>query len=234
MLMSYATPCWSQVIHSILFFNNPGVVSNIHILAHTGASSGNANSVLTTGITTTGSTTIVVQVADNNNTSVGGSPGVLTDNNSNTWIAIRNDNNSFARNYMYYCNSPILATQPHTFTFTNTAQQPSICVVALSGCTSSALDKQVGTGGTGSSVPAGNITPTQTKEIILLGMAFFSPGSITANAPFTMLDSHNSISSLAIGGGLAYYIEGNILTQNPTFTITSSVYGVSAISLKSQ
>lgn len=189
-------------------------------LGSTGASAGvGGNTVTTGGVTTTGSTFIVLGVPTFDGAAV---PTVtVTDSNTNTWTRLNTYSTTVPRFSLYYCYAPIVGAG-HTFTVTGTAIFPSVYAMWFSGVISSPFDQQNGFGGASTlSGQPGSITPTQNYELVITGLnSNQNTTSDTISAGYTIPTGCSStyIASQHFGGAMAYNIQSVATTTNPTWT----------------
>lgn len=191
------------------------------LIAHTaaGASSGNDNSVTTSGINTTGADLIVVGTVQYEGGAV---LGTLTDSKGNTWTALTAQtvaSDPYSR--LYYCLAPAVGTG-HTFTFAGTFIFPAIFVAAFSG--SSAFDVQAGSAAASQagSFTSASITPSQNGDLIINLMGAGAGTSFAIDSGFTTTDTLNFNSGVAYGGGLAYLFQTTAAAVTPAWTWTGS------------
>lgn len=185
------------------------------VVVNTIATSGDANSVTTSGINTTGANLIIL------GTGTTGAP-VVTDSNGNTWTGLTAVDGDFScRARIFYAFNPTVGAG-HTFTNTLTGQLPSISVLALSGSASSPFDQQNGAAsGPGNTGQPGSVTPTENDEILICITSHFGSDTRSIDSGFSTSDQ---ITYNGFGTGLAmfYKIQTTAGAENPTVSWTNS------------
>lgn len=175
-----------------------------------------------TAIDTTGANLIVVCLTGY--TVLGAPP---TDSESNTWTAAVNAQpSSNVESEIWYCYAPTTSAS-HTFSLPVGPTYMTMSVSAWSGAqaspldqTSSAIDNSSVTSGA-----AGSITPSANGALIIGSMC-------PENSSFapTINDSFSIIESVAVGasysGASAYLVQVSAAAVNPTWSFSSSAYGV--------
>lgn len=183
----------------------------------TSAASTNATDVTTSGIDTSGSDLIAVWVSGAASTNQ--PPSDNKGNTANYLPGTLVEVGGGERGRLYYAKQPLVGTG-HTFSVTG-GYLPSLCVMAFSGChLTSPLDLEAA-GGTGfaTTVQPGSLTPSAANYLVLQGLSFNLAGTISINGSYTGLLQENRTAN-AMGGALAYWIEGAATATNPTWTTT--------------
>jgi hypothetical protein len=190
-------------------------------IASATASSSNNNSVVTSGINTTGANFIVAVVAELTQLPL----STITDTYNNTWIPLTSwPGSGGATLRIIYTQNATVGTG-HAFTATinnSTPCYPSICVLAFSNIqTVSPFDQQSGNIVTGITSQPGSITPSLTNEVVI--SAVLSTGTApTVNGGFSGNEITASyVPSFAFGSSLSYIIETSIAASNPTWSGSS-------------
>jgi hypothetical protein len=182
------------------------------LIAHT-AQEGNSTTVTSTGITTTGSTLIVVGCANNST-----APPQITDSNSNVWALMQpltTSGGSTAGAIIFWCVNPIVGAS-HTFTVTSAF--PSICVTAWSGA-AGYLDKRAGaTQTTGGSLAPGSITPSAANALVVSVVGASQNDTLSINASYAISDQVGGTN--AQRAGLGYLIQTSAAAASPTWTLS--------------
>lgn len=191
------------------------------LIAHAAATSdGSAGSFATTGaIDTTGSNLIVINIG----TYGGLSAGVPTDSKSNTWTGLTGKGGSYGSRF-FYCYNPTVGSG-HTFTISIGLAPPfypCIFVAAFSDSLSSPFDQENGaTGGSGTTLNTGSITPSQANEIIVTGFCFNTSSAIAISLGLTISDQKPAV-PFSTGGAMAYLFQGSAAAINPQWSWTGS------------
>lgn len=193
-------------------------------IAHTYGISVGGGDATTVGINTTGADFLVAIVNGFDAAAVWAS-GDLTDNRFNTWT-MRTATASGVCNLQVWDCVPTSVGADHYFTISAAnVGYPTICVAAYSGVRqASRFDQQVrNASGTGTTVQAGSMTPTESAELILFAAGMQDPvGTISVDSGFTVLEDHPFSGGQAMGAALAEKIKVNATAENPTFTYTTS------------
>lgn len=199
----------SPAVHPPIFFIS-------HAQAHN-ASSGLAYS--TSGIDTTGATYLIVSICSGN-----GSVGTLTDSKGNIWAAATPFiNGSFTGQQVFYSLNPTVGTG-HTFSVGTGGSNSSMTVEAFGGGLQSLDVNSQASGGGGATVQAGPVTPSFAGSLVISTAS--TQGGISSvvsiNSGFTVTDI------VPDGGGgnynsssLAYLIQTSIVSEDPTWTLSS-------------
>lgn len=160
-------------------------------------------------------------------------PPTFSDNQSNTWTALTQKNETgagggFSR--IYYCYGPTV-TSTQTFSVTGAGTFSSAITVGYSGSASSPFDQQNGTGQTiATSTPTGSVTPTQDNELIIYGSEISGTGLDVSSVDVGSIVRH------AAGDGATVYaicvaeqIQTTATTRNPTLTFNGTSVGSAAV-----
>ena len=171
----------------------------------------------TPAINTTGATLIVVAVAvptgDFNLAD-------LSDSEGNTWEIAQQS--GAVGNYTTACArlSPTTSAT-HTFTYSG-PNAPGIGVAAFGGVSSPALDQTNNGETTGTSIPAGSITPAQNNELIITSLGFGAVETLTLPTGFATAGEAAYESGVSHGSALAYQVQTTATAVNPTWGLSAS------------
>ena len=182
----------------------------------------NATSSSLGPIDMTGATLIVAVITDYS----GQGPSVLTDNQTNTYIALTARIQGTPRNRMLYVENPtISATQ--TFSIDGTNSYVVLCVAGFSGtATSSVKDQDAGNIGTASTISTTSITPAEDNELVVAGLST-SVASSTVDAAYTEITDSNY--SPFFSAAMAYQIQTSAAATDATFTVGSGAENAATI-----
>lgn len=184
-----------------------------------------SNPATTAAIDTTGCNLLVVVASTYHGG--GGGVGTVTDNKSNTWIAltVRHSISNFRRVQIFYAKNPKVGTG-HTFTLTpGGVGYPTLCVEGFSGVdTISPFDQETGAGSSGitTSLATGSITPTQDNELVIVGHCAENTNAASINSGFTI--AQQKYIGAGESGMLAYKIQTTAAAVNPTVTLPAADY----------
>jgi hypothetical protein len=205
----------SRIVAILMLCAAAPLFGAINLVAHTSAVSVNSTSVTTSPINTTGANFIVVAVSSE------ARPGAFTDSSRNTWTALSQygpTSHGAGMRLLYSYNPTVSSTQTFTFLET-TPSYPSIAVAAWSGVEASPFDAQNGSSvlsGAGT-YQTGSITPSANGELLISAIGESSTSADTIDSSFTVIEHQNY--SGAFGISLAYLIQGNAASVNPSWTI---------------
>lgn len=193
------------------------------LVAHTAAGSPDTNAVTTSAIDTTGGHLIVLSVANGNATDT------PTDNKGNTYTLATGTTFSGDTGQLWYNLNAVTGTG-HTWTYGSAGSFPSICAAVFSE-TGSALDQTNNNVGLDvSSLQPGSITPTQSGETIVTGVAHSATsGTNSINQSFTISDTSLQTNGANNGVAEAYLEQGAAAAVNPTWTGLGGVYLIATI-----
>jgi hypothetical protein len=112
----------------------------------------------------------------------------------------------------------------HTFSITNTGNNPSLAVLAFSGASASPLDQSAGNGTTTNTNQAvlaapvaSPITPTTSGQLIVSGeCGVFSITGLAIDSGFTLRDYIAAGSFISVAS--AYFVQATAATINPNWT----------------
>ena len=195
------------------------------LVAHTAAGLAGGGSITTSAIDTTGSTLLVVAIADWSL----GDPTTLSDSKVNIWTqktlySLSGDH----RIQLYYAAHPIIGGS-HTFTATAgtpTNAAPSLAVGAFSGIDpSTPFEAESGnTNLSTTSIFPGSITPSLSYELIVSAVSIEDVvgGTLAVNSGFTITDAIDFSSGNHFGVAMAYLFQGTAAAINPTWSWTGS------------
>jgi len=195
----------------------------ISLVVHTSATPAGASAltVTSTGITTTGSNILTVQVGDFQ----GAAAGTLTDSKGNTWTSIASYNDgAVIRVTSWYCKNPTVGTS-HTFTYTSSGIcYPAIFVQGWNNASLTApLDQQTGRGvAAATSGSAGSITPSA-NNCLVINFANVWTGTTPSTAGYTTLDTSTFVANTNFTCIASYVIQTTATATNPTTSWTGSV-----------
>jgi hypothetical protein len=181
---------------------------------------GNANTVTSSSMDTTGANLIVVSVA-----TYGALGSNLTDSQSNTWTALTTaaslTNRAVER--LFYCIAPTTSSS-HTFTFTQQGTYPSISAVAFSGVAAYESENTSTPAGNATTVQTNSVTPSKDGSLVFAG-ACTDGGIYTAvDSGFTLETSVSHNSGVHMGSASAYLIQTTAAAVNPQFTNSINDY----------
>lgn len=201
----------------------------IALLTHTGK--GGATPLASVAIDTTGATLIVVLAS-----AAGIGPQTLSvaDNKGNTWsplTAIQQTNSNACRVQLYYT-IPTSVGAGHTFTVTATGTGfggTGVEVACFSGtAASSVFDQQNGAQfNIGTSIQAGNITPTVDNEVVIAGMT--TDGNfvvLSIDSSYIITDNNGATKA---NTAMAYIIQTTASATNPAWTTSGTGGAVATI-----
>lgn len=195
------------------------------LIAHTAA--GNAATVVTSGIDTTGADFIVVSISHYTPSGA----ATLSDSKGNTWTPLTDRAQAAVSAQIFYCENPVVGSG-HTFQYSGGGNYyPSIFVSAWSGSkASSAFDAENGATAASGPLSTGSITPAEDNELIItaLGCNNFPSTAITVNGGFTVTDTIETVAGVHFGGGMAYLVQTSASSANPQW---SWVYDQGAVAV---
>lgn len=186
------------------------------------AKSTNSNDVTTGALNTTGADFLVLVLSDYQAVSL----SAISDSKGNTWNALTSHSVSSADRCTIFWSVPTSVGSGHTFTATRTGAFMSICVGAFSGMKpTTTFDQQNGNSGTATTLNTGSVTPSESFELLIAGIAIGS-----GNSTISSIDSGFTLQeNQAFGGtgtpygcGLAYLIQTTGAAKNPTWTTGGS------------
>lgn len=194
----------------------------IALVAHTAAGSTDGVNVTTPAIDTTGSTLIVIQIAQHD-----AHHGTLSDSKGNTWTALTDVTGAFTIDAkLYYCTNPTVGSG-HTFTITGASGTlPAIAVAAFSGTKTASTPYESDTvngSGAGTSRQPGSLTPSVAKSLVVCGLPVGTAATgIGVDSGMTLLDTVLGNSN-HYGIALAYLVQAGAGTAiNPTWSWTTT------------
>lgn len=166
---------------------------------------------VTSGIDTTGADLLVVHAAALSAVSI-----AITDSKGNTWTALTDQDEGFSgHSRFFYSKNPTVGT---AHTFTNTSSYASLCVAAFSGAdTTAPFDVENGFQGTLTTVQPGSVTPGVDNELVVTGLAMYTPQTFTINSSMTIIEQQIG-TAISIGSSLAYIVQGTLAAINPTWS----------------
>lgn len=171
----------------------------------------------TASMDTTGADFLVVFIATDGSFTV-------SDSKSNTWSYATVG--SFGR--IAYCRPTSVGTG---HTFSTPVSYSYVFAAAFSGSATSPFDAESSGGGTNQfaangvsfSGEPGSVTPAETDELFITGIALgYDAGSAAIDDGFTVLQSQAGVPSNAYGGALAYKIKTDSTAENPTWTASAT------------
>lgn len=186
------------------------------------AAEGNANTVTTTGIDTTGATCLIAAVASY---SGGGTASVaFSDSKSNTWVplplVVWTGVDAFVQ--LFYVPNAASVGSSHTVTATKTGAFPSVAWAAFSGLALTApLDQICQNGGAGTSQAPGTVTTQEAVELAITGVAGTGNPTYSINSSFSITDQAGGSAAQRVA--LAYRILSATGAISPTWSWSGSV-----------
>lgn len=195
------------------------------LISNTSAGSGDALSVTTSAIDTTGANLLVVAVASYN----GATASTLSDSKGNTWNARTAYSDAgtggIVRIQLFYASSPTVGTG-HTFTGSSpgSGSYPCIAVAAFSGANTTPYASESGDtdGSSGSTDQPGTVTPGSNNNLIITGVAHNNAGStMSVNESFTISNQTTAVGSQCVGVAMGYQIQTTATARNPTWTLSA-------------
>jgi hypothetical protein len=182
------------------------------LIAHTGID-GAGSGVTTSAINTTGANLLVAVC------NWYASSGSVSDSNGNIWTLGFATSGADTQVSIYYVYNPTVGSG-HTFTWS--AVNGPITVMAWSGSASSPADQSAGQNTTGATtVPPGSITPSQNNELVIAGVDANNNIS-SIDSGYTITDNESYTSGVSLGGAAAYLIQTTASATNPTFTLSGT------------
>ena len=180
---------------------------------------GTDSSVTSAGIDTTGATILILGVAHGQ-----GATMVISDSKGNTWqqLSTSSVTGSVACT-IFFARNPIVGTA-HTFTNTGTANFSTIYPMAFRGVERySPFDVENGNTSSGvTTVQTGSVLPNKKNEVIVTLLGINGAGLPTSiDGGFTKTDSQEFGAGNNYGGSIAYLIQTNPVSANPTWTRTN-------------
>lgn len=213
-------PAWSRNV-----ITNGGTTAppaGVSLISHTQIPGSSGNGGTSPGINTSGASLIVVSISQYK----GAILTPPTDSLGNTWVGLTAQSNpTETYNRLFYCSNPTVGAA-HTFTATGSAIALTAQIAAFSGVLpSSPLDSQNGSISSGTSISAGNITPSLAGSLVIAGLSNDMPGGgpVTTAGGFTILDQSPFVSAIVEGGALAYQIQTAIATVNCGWLFSTGV-----------
>ncbi len=193
----------------------------ITLIANTGASSGDGNSVTTSSIDTSGANFLVVS----GGFSTGTSP-TISDNKSNSWTTTLTSRDSGGpKGQLYYVANATVGTG-HTFTLSQGGSFPSLCVAAFSAVkTSSPFDQETGANSTSATtLQAVAVDPSEDNCLIIYGSAHEDTGTVSIDSGMTITNQRALAGGAAYGSALAYKVQTTHASINAIWTFTGSIH----------
>lgn len=185
------------------------------------ANTGTAGFGPTTGINTTGATTLVVALVN----LVSGNPPIgCTDNKGNTFALIQSRNGSSMRTQLYVnTNASPTVGSGHTFTGTTGGGTtfPAICVAAFSEAINF-VDGRSENSATGTSIQPGSVTPTQSNALLIAVNAVDGAGTNSVDSSFSITNAVAYSGGANFGLALAYKELTTPAANNPTWSWSPS------------
>lgn len=179
-------------------------------------------------IDTTGASLLVLAVASGVSIAVTD----ISDSKSNTWTLVGATNYSFFGAdfmQMFYAKAPAVGAG-HTFTVTHTGSGAALAVACFSGVdTTAPADKFNGTGGSGTSLQPGGITPASANELILSGLFYDQAGAPSVGSGLTLLDATGEVAGTNFGCAMGYVVQTTATAINPTWTPASTTNMVAEV-----
>jgi hypothetical protein len=192
--------------------------------ANATASAAAGGTATTSAIDTTGSTLMVMVVA---NYGVDSSTATIVDSKSNTWTALTNYVNGNSNVAIFYAQNPTVGSG-HTFSCTG-----GYCTIFVSGwsgtATTSVFDVQNGASTSGASLQTGSVTPSQADSLIISGFGDNDNTALSIDSGFTKINQQRNNSSST--GADAYLIQTTASAVNPTWTASGTVARAAAIAV---
>lgn len=185
-------------------------------------STGGADGSTTPAIDTTGATILICVVS---NYEVSAAP-TLSDSKTNTWNGLTVRSNGAVANdevRIFYATNPTVGTL-HTFTVTGTGSYSLVAVAAFSGAaTTTPFDVENGAvAGANTSLATGSITPSENDELIIAGISFENPDTLSIDQAMTITNQVPWSSGVTFGCALAYKIQTTAAAINATWSWTTS------------
>lgn len=202
----------------------------IALLNHISGRSTDLNTFTTPAGNSTGATLIVVGLTDY--VAGGGTPGVLSDSQSNTWTKIITSTNDVGTVYtsnLYYCVNPSTSAS-HTFTYTGSIRIGSLVAAFFSGNdTSAPLDTSTqNKSNSAASIQPGSITPAANNELVITHSNGWTNGQTASiDSSFSIIDQLTGVQGQSGSSALAYIVQTTASAVNPTWTWTSDT-GIAA------
>lgn len=187
------------------------------LVAHTIAINGNAASITTSAIDTTGATFIVVAFDQLDAETL----ALVTDNKGNLWTALtaRDSGGAGPETQLVYCISPTVGAG-HTFTVSTVSPflVGHIAVQAWNGGTGTFDVQNGGNPAFGTTAQPGSVTPSVNNSLIITSISADNDSALplTINSGFTVSDSMKG-SGLYLFG-MAYFVQGTAAAINPTWS----------------
>jgi hypothetical protein len=180
------------------------------LIAHTGID-GAGSGVTTSAIDTT-SANLLVAVCN-----WYASSGSISDSKGNIWTLGFATSGADTQVSIYYVYNPTVGSG-HTFTWS--AANGPITVMAWSGSASSPADQSSGQNTAGATtVQPGSITPSQNNELVIAGVDANNNIS-SIDSGYTITDNESYTSGVSLGGAAAYLIQTTASATNPTWTLS--------------
>lgn len=203
------------------------------LLAHRGDGTG-ANGGTSGTIDTTGADLIVCVISGDSSAYLADTLGI-TDSKSNSWTQLTEKRNAGDGGVAIWYSRPTSVGTGHTFSVTGTATYGTILITAWSGSVATPFDVQNGaaSGGAVTTLQPGSVTPNETNELVIAGIVYDqTSGTVSVDSSFTISDQVNQTSFQYYGGALAYKVQTSVVSDNPTWTISSSAASAVIASFK--
>jgi hypothetical protein len=189
------------------------------LIAHTGID-GTGSGVTTSAINTTGANLLVAVC------NWYASSGSISDSKGNSWTLGFATSGADTQVSIYYVYNPTVGSG-HTFTWS--AANGPIMVMAWSGSASSPADQSAGQNATGSTtIQAGSITPSQNNELVIAGVGA-NNSTLSIDSGYTITDNESYTSGVSLGGAGAYLIQTTATATNPAWTLSGTNDSAAAI-----
>lgn len=176
---------------------------------------GSSTTATTSAVDTTGANYIAIAYSW-----FGGGTPTVFDNKGNSPTATTKYSNASGGNIQVaYFEAPTVGSG-HTFTIASggSAIYPAICMQALDGVASSALDQQNGAITDGSSINTGSVTPTDPNEVLLTALIKGLSGTNSIDSGFTISNQIDYVGAGNMGCSLAYKIQTTAGAENPQWS----------------